>query len=439
MDWLRRAAETRPDAPAVVTAERSILYGELDRAADGVASIVCGGGMEGGGVALWGDRTVETIAAFWGILRAGAAPVLLAPGSPPEEQRRRSRLGGARGLWSTPDGGIGRLVGRGDFVPPSAGFPEEGARTVLFTSGSEGAARPVVLTGSNVAASVAGARDRLGNGPDDPWLCVLPLHHVGGLSILWRQAEQAAPVNLHGRFDAESVAAALGRVAYASLVPTMLQWVLAAGPAGGATLLVGGAPASPDLLRRALQAGLPALQTYGMTETASQVCTVAPGRIEEEMGTVGRPIVGAEVRVVVSDEPAVGVEGRIQVRGAMVSPGAPGETRDPASWLVTGDVGILDEAGRLAVVGRADRMLLTGGENVHPAAVEGVLESHPGVVRARVFGEPDDRWGQRVVAEVIIDGVDPESLRTWAAGLLHPAQVPKEIRPVETLTAKLEE
>jgi o-succinylbenzoate---CoA ligase len=439
MDWLRRAAEARPDGAAAIAGECTVSYAELDRAADGVASIVCGGGIEGGGVALWGDRTVETIAAFWGIMRAGVAPVLLDPTSPPDEQRRRSRSGRARGLWSPPDGGIERLAGRGDFVPPSSGFPEDEARAVLFTSGTEGEARPVVLTGSNVAASVAGTRDRLGNGPDDHWLCVLPLHHVGGLSILWRQAEQAAPVVLHDRFDEGAVAGALAHVAYASVVPTMLERVLAAGPHGGATLLVGGAPASADLIRRALRAGLLALQTYGMTETASQVCTVAPGRIEEEMGTVGRPIAGAEVRVVVADEPVVDVEGRIHVRGAMVSPGAPGEDREPGSWFVTGDVGVLDDAGRLTVAGRADRMIVTGGENVHPAAVEGVLESHPGVVRARVFGEPDDRWGQRVVAEVIVDGIGVGPLRRWVAERLAPAQVPKEIRPVDAIAGKLEE
>jgi o-succinylbenzoate---CoA ligase len=439
MDWLRRAAQARPDAPAVVTEGRRVSYGDLDRAADGVASIVCGGGLSGAGVALWGDRSVETVAAMWGILRSAATPVLLDPAAPPEEQRRRSRLGGARGLWSTPDGGIDRLVGRGGFEPPASGFPDPAARAVLFTSGTEGAARPAVLTGSNIAASVAGTRDRLGNGPDDPWLCVLPLHHVGGLSILWRQAEQGALVVLEERFDERRAAGALARVAFASLVPTMLERVLTTGVGGGAIVLVGGGPARSDLVRRAWAAGLIPLATYGMTETASHVCAVAPDRVEEEMGTVGRPIAGAEVRVVASNEAVVGAEGRIHVRGSMVSRGAPGEEREPASWLITGDLGILDGAGRLIVTGRADAVILTGGEKVHPSPVEAVIASYPGVKGARVFGEPDDDWGQRVVAEVVLDGSDVESLRRWAAQRLAPAQVPKEIRAVDAIHGKLEE
>jgi O-succinylbenzoic acid--CoA ligase len=277
----------------------------------------------------------------------------------------------------------------------------------------------VTLTGSNVAASVAGSRDRLSNEADDRWLGVLPFTHVGGLSVVWRQAERGAPVVL-----AASVTEA-SSVSFASVVPTMLRRAMSAGTLRGVRALVGGGPMSTGLLQEAIGSGIIALQTYGMTETASQVCTTHPDRLEDEIGTAGTPIRGAEIRI--------GSDGRIAVRGAMVAAGL----GDASGWFVTNDLGEVDDGGRLVVRGRADATILTGGENVHPERVQAVLEGHPGVAAARVFGEPDDEWGSRVVAEVVVDGVGPEDLRAWAARQLHPAEIPKEIRMVESIQSKL--
>jgi o-succinylbenzoate---CoA ligase len=216
-------------------------------------------------------------------------------------------------------------------------------------------------------------------------------------------------------------------VALASVVSTMLRRAIAAGRLGGSRVLVGGGPASVDLLLRAHDAGMLPLQTYGMTEAGSQVCTVAPERFEEELGTAGQPIHGAEVRV----EP----DGRIAVRGAMVV----SCFTDADGWFVTNDLGTLDADGRLVVRGRADAVIVTGGENVHPERVRAVLEGHPGVVATRVFGESDDEWGTRVVAEVVAEGVSADGLRSWAVPRLTPAEVPKEIRIVELIQSKLME
>ena len=150
-----------------------------------------------------------------------------------------------------------------------------------------------------------------------------------------------------------------------------------------AEVLVGGGPADPALLRRAIDAGIPALQTYGMTETCSQVCTVAPEDAERDLGTAGRPLTGAAV--------AVDDDGRVRVRGPMVSAGYLGEEPRSDEWFVTGDLGSIDPEGRLT--GRADAVIVTGGENVHPALVERALRTVAGVVDARVSGEPDAEWG----------------------------------------------
>jgi len=441
MDWLARAAGERATATALVVGERSISYGELDRAADAIASIVMDSGLAGGAVALWGVRDASTVAALWGIPRGNATVVPIDPRLPPAEAMRLTRQAGVNGLWALPDGGIDRLLARPKGQGhPGWGPPHPDARFVVFTSGSEGAYKGVVITGANVEASVLGSRLRLGNGPDDSWLCVLPLFHVGGLSIPWRQAEAGAPVVLEDGFDATRTAALLSKVGFASLVPTMLRRVLDAGPGAGGTVLLGGGPSDPALLARSLESGIVPLQTYGMTETTSQVCTVGPDEVEASLGTAGAPIAGGEVRITRDGVVAgIGVEGRIEVRGPMVSPGYLGaEPRRPDAWLITGDLGVLDDAGRLTVSGRADALIVTGGENVHPVMVERTLRGCPGVADARVFGVPDREWGRRVVAEIVLDGVTVTQVREWARGRLSAAAVPKEWRVVPRLVGKLD-
>lgn len=435
MDSLARSARDHPDAPALITSDRVVTYAEVDRAADGVAHQVrTSGTLAGHPVAFWGDRTPEAVAAVWGIPRAGVPAIPVDPSLPAAVSMEATRAVGVRGLWSPPDGGFDRLASmdRSRSAGPSGGY-------VVMTSGSLGQRKGVRLTAANVDASVAASATRLLHGPGDSWLCVLPLFHVGGLAILWRQAAAGAPVVLHERFDVERAAAALGEVTFASFVPVMLSRMLAAGATGGDRLrvvLVGGAAADVGLLAEARDRGIPAIPTYGMTETASQVATPDPG--DPLDGTVGTALPGAELRVVRDGEPRVGVEGRIQVRGAMVSPGYVGEVeRAPGEWFVTGDLGVLDSAGRLTVTGRADAVIVTGGENVHPSQVESLLRQVPGIREARVSGMPDAEWGQVIAAEVVT-GLSLPELEAAVASF-PPMLRPRRWSLVERITEKLDE
>ncbi len=402
MDLLASAADANPDAPAVITAERTVSFAELDRAANGVASILSASGSLGSrAVAFWGDRSIETVAAVWGIPRAGVTAVAVDPHAAPAVAMEATRAAGVRGLWVAPTGGFDRLLDRAA-EHPTMSRPD--ASYVVFTSGSEGRPRGVLLTDDNVAAAVAGSRERLGNGPGDAWLCVLPLFHVAGLSVLWRQAESGAPVVLLDRFDAAAVAAALDTVTFASLVPVMLQRVLDVGGewADLVAVLIGGAAADDRLISTARSAGIPAVPSYGMTETCSQIATASPGGTLD--GSVGLPLPRAEVRVMAGDAVVVGAEGRIEVRGPMVSPGYVGEPLRPKeAWLRTGDLGLIDDLGRLTVLGRADSVIITGGENVHPGAVEAELRVHPDIRGVRVYGIADEEWGAIVAADVETD------------------------------------
>ena len=431
MDWLRRAAHQHPDRPAVAVGGSSLVYGELDGLADRVAAAVRGAGpVLGARVAYWGEGSLRAVAAAWGVPRSGAWAVPLSTDLPAAAAMDLTRAARVRGLWAL--GSDADLEGLRPAEPVERGGPDDPeARFVVFSSGTEGAPRGIVLTGGNVAAAVAASRRLLGNGPGDRWLCVLPTSHVGGLSILWRSAEAAGTVLLEERFDAGRVAGILagGEAEYASLVPTMLQRVLAAHPGpyeGVKAVLVGGGPADPRLVERALDAGLPVLTTYGSTETCSQVATVAPGEERLSLGTVGRPLDGLEVRI--------GATGRIEVRGpAVAEETVEGRFREAADWLETGDLGGFDEDGRLVVEGRADRVIVTGGLNVDPEAVEAVLAGHPAVGDVRVIGEPDPEWGTAVVAEVVpAPGVrwDEAAVAGWARRRLGGARTPKRWRTV---------
>jgi len=437
LDWLHLSAQKDPRAPALIAAAETISYGDLDTAASEVASTVIGSGVRAGHrVALRGDGTPGTVAALWGIARAGVTAVVLDSRLPAAEAMALASRAGVRAVWGREQFMVKQIH---LFAERGWGPPHPDFRAVVFTSGTKGAARPVVLTGANIDAATASSQRRLGIGAGDRWLCVLPLYHVGGLSILWRVAREGGTVLLEERFDPERVAELLGETTFVSLVPTMLRRLLdvVADPFPGLRgVLVGGAAADPALLERALEAGLPVLATYGMTETASQVATVAPGEEQRGIGTVGRPLDGFEVRIVGDDGAVLGSggAGRIEVRGPAVAPGfLDGPERKPDEWLTTGDVGVFDDSGRLSVLGRADDVIVTGGENVHPAEVEAAIRVYPGVADARVFGADDSEWGLAISADVVVDdpmGFELGELERYVRTRLPGFKVPKHWRLV---------
>ncbi|MBA3708284.1 MAG: long-chain fatty acid--CoA ligase, partial [Planctomycetes bacterium] len=163
-------------------------------------------------------------------------------------------------------------------------------------------------------------------------------------------------------------------------------------------------------------------QTYGLTECASQVCTVAPDEVAAHRGQAGRPLSGMEVAIHRADgsRAPIGESGAIAVRGAALFSGyeEDGDLRDrqPSDrWFATGDLGELDRDGFLTVHCRRLDLIISGGENVYPAAVEAVLETHPRIREAGVCGVPDEEWGQLVVAVVVADGAPPENaeMEAW--------------------------
>jgi O-succinylbenzoic acid--CoA ligase len=216
---------------------------------------------------------------------------------------------------------------------------------------------------------------------------------------------------MHERFCAEAAADEIAtRSTLVSVVPTTLARLLDAGlrhPPRLRAALVGGAPITATLLERAAAAGVPTVSTYGLTEACSQVTTGGP------------PLFCTRVRI--------GARREILVSGPTVAPAALAGD----GWLHTGDEGALDAAGTLTVTGRAGDTIITGGENVAPAEVEAVLESHPAVAEAAVHGAPDPEWGERVVATLVLrDGetATDDDLRGYCRVRLAGYKVPRVFR-----------
>jgi o-succinylbenzoate---CoA ligase len=416
--WLRGAAAQRPDRVALEADAQAVTYGQLDgRAARGARRLAARGVGPGDRVGLALPAGIAFVEAFHACLRLGAVavPIDLRLGA---AERAAQTSGTALVLVEPLDGPEAE-------ADVTRRQPPEAVAAVVHTSGTTGRSRPVELTYGNWEASAQGSAARLGVQSAQRWLCALPLSHVGGLSIVVRSAIYGTTAILHERFDADAVAAALAsrRVTLVSLVPTMLGRLVGSGARPGPALqcaLVGGAPLSGRLAQAALEAGFPLAQTYGLTEGCSQVTTSEIG----EPSTAGRPLDGTTVEIA--------PDGEILVAGPSVAPGAVGVD----GFLHTGDLGRLDGRGRLTVTGRKAELVISGGENVAPAEVEAVLESHPDVAEAAVHGRPEPEWGEAVVAAVVlIPGrrVSAEQLRAHCRDRLARFKVPRTIELVPSL------
>jgi O-succinylbenzoic acid--CoA ligase len=468
-DLVAHRAAATPDRTALVDADRDrvLTYRELDERVGRRAAALADLGIESGDrVALLSPTSAAVVDLAHAAVRVGATLVLLNAEltvgelSPQVERADVDAVlaapdlrGTAREVADAPVAAVeepgedaapaGALGLADDPIEDPATVGRDWTQLVLFTSGTTGEPKGVRLTAGNLVASATASSFRLGVAPDDRWLVCLPTYHMGGLAPVVRAALYGTTVVLQRQFDAARTRQVLADrdVTGVSLVPTMLTRLLDAGwqpPDDLRFVLLGGAPASGRLIDRCERRGVPVHPTYGTTETASQIATATPRQAFAHEGTVGQPLVTTDVTVVDEDgEPLPpGETGELVVDGPTVTPGYLDGDRTAAAFgprgLHTGDVGYRDDDGRLWVVGRLDDVVVTGGENVHPAEVADVLRTHPAVEDVAVVGLPDEEWGERLAALVVGD-VDHDELAAHCRDRLAAFKVPKTWASAEAL------
>ena len=419
--WLPRAAAARGEQVALSTPQGEWSYARLHAAAQVAAGeLAARGARRGERVAIALPAGLEFAQVLHACLLLGAVAVPVDLRLSGAEQAHVA--GGAAVLVEEP---IGERGERTD-APVHATHDLDATALVIHTSGTTAEPRAVELSYGNILWSALGSAVALGLQARERWLCALPVSHVGGVSILLRSAIYATSAVVHERFEVDRVKHALESedVTLVSLVATTLARLLDAGlqaPPSLRCALTGGGPVPDALLDRARAAAVPVALTYGLTESCSQATTTPVAEItaasaDRGATTAGPPLFCTRLQIA--------ADGEILVAGPTIARAARGHD----GWLHTGDLGELDDAGRLRVSGRSADTIVSGGENVAPAEVEAVLEAHPLVLEAAVLGRTDPEWGEAVTAIVVARPaaqLDVEELRAHCARALAPYKVPK--------------
>jgi fatty-acyl-CoA synthase len=289
---------------------------------------------------------------------------------------------------------------------------------IMYTSGTTGRPKGAMLTHGNLLWNNINATLAFDNSVDDTTLVCAPLFHIGGLNVTPLTAfMKGAEVVLMRSFDPGGVLELIARHRVTTMfgVPAMFLFMsqhpgfAAADLSSIRVLICGGAPVPEALIRLYGARGLTFAQGYGLTETAPFVTLVPAGEALEKVGSAGLPAFFTDVMLVddAGQEVATGERGEVVVRGPNVMKGywnRPEATADAIrnGWFHTGDVATRDADGYYYIVDRKKDMIISGGENVYPAEVEDCLYQHPDVAEAAVIGMPDERWGETVLAIVVL-------------------------------------
>jgi O-succinylbenzoic acid--CoA ligase len=378
-----------------------------------------------GVVATWAPTSLDHLLVLLGALRRGALVAPISFRLPKAEAIDRARHLGAKDLW-TQEGSAcqSRIDLAADAAPVLTSrtllHEMHSPGTLLHTSGSSGHPRIVYHDLAAHIANAEGSAHRLPLEPGCGWLLQLPLNHVSGFSIPIRSLLSGAAVVFS---DSEYEA-----VTHLSLVPTQLQRLLDSGAPLHRlrAVLVGGGPISSALVERAICAGVPLHLTYGMTESASQICTTE--RLVETPNPLhaGAPLPGREVRI--SDAGEIQIRSPILAKKSLGPEGRWEDLADADGWFSTGDLGEFTAEGNLVIQGRRDRLIISGGENIQPELIEALLLEIPGVRRAVVVGKSHPEFGERPVAFLAGD-FETSEVRQFLARRLERFAIPQSFHP----------
>jgi acyl-CoA synthetase (AMP-forming)/AMP-acid ligase II len=454
------AADRVPGRVAVTVDGEPVTHAELDEAAGRVAAWLEERVRPGDRVLLAAGASIGFVRCYLGALQAGAVVVLANPGYTAAELGHLVADSGAALAFADPEPArrLSSLAAGSPLtvdvreLPEGSGRARRADRVILgpddtallaYTSGTTGTPKGVPLTHRQLALSIRSPMAAWRWNEDDVLVHALPLYHQHGLGGLHTALIAGSTVHIRAKFTPADLAQAIeaSRASAVFAVPTIYQALMDAPlpPFTGLRLAVcGSAPLSPALAGRLpdLLGRLPLIR-YGTTETGLDVSNPFG---DPHGDTIGIPLPGVLTRIWSAErggEAAPGQDGEIQLRGPQVFGGYwhdPAATESAFSrdgWFRTGDIGAVDPAtGHLLIRGRTKEMIITGGLNVYPREVEIALEAHPAVAEAAVAGVPDERWGERVTAWVVVRdgrGFDEAGLIAHARTRLAGYKCPKRV------------
>ncbi|MCY3658588.1 MAG: class I adenylate-forming enzyme family protein [Caldilineaceae bacterium] len=430
-DWLAAQSAANPSNPFLHLEHEQLTFGDVEAMVGHVCLFLQAAvpTMKGHNAAIWNTDSKLTVILLFACARLGWPVTVLAPALPSAVLARHLAqvpltlllFGAGKGPNEahsrTFDGAVEQLavempVAGSDSSAPiwrqpnahTVGNPDlEWIQGWVFTSGTTGTPKAVTVTFGNLLWSTAASSYRLGYQISDCWLHCMPLHHIGGLALLFRSLIFGFSLCMRSRFDQHEVRDFMerGTVTHAALVPTMLARLLDANldlTAPGQrfrTVLAGGAKVAESLRSECGERGLDVVASYGMTESCSHIAAERPGRTSRSGEGPALRHAGIQIRNVDGERLPAEHQGTIWIKGPQLSSSC---ELDGQGWFRTGDWGMLDDNGSVHVLDRQDGVFVSGGENVSSRHVAESLMEFPGIEHAWVTGVPDREWGHRVVA-----------------------------------------
>jgi O-succinylbenzoic acid--CoA ligase len=412
LDWVAKAAATHPQQMAFEQGDLQLSFLDVERTTARLAYALQKEGWKRGDIlCTWMPPDLGHHLLLLAALRSGLVIHPIQPRLPQKKAEEAAAMLGNQPLMKEcpPEG-----EKRSEDLGVDPGQPA----TVLSTSGSMDGPKALVHSLRAHLAAASASQTLLPVGPGRGWVQTLPLCHVSGLSILFRCILHGGTIRLGGLQRSGD---------YLSLVPPQLEDLLGSNTPleNFSGLLCGGAPFPEKLLRKAMEGGAKVHLTYGMTETASQICTSPALLLNDPPITCGHPLRGRSV--------SIDPEGEIFIKSDSLAMGTLEDGKLVPlklinGWLATGDCGTMDAKG-LMITGRKDRMFISGGENLHPELIEQAILQLPGVRRCAVVSLPDERYGRIPCAFLAGEGFDFDQLQQSLRRELPGFAVPKFVFP----------
>ncbi|MCO4849567.1 o-succinylbenzoate--CoA ligase [Bacillus vallismortis] len=449
-NWLMQRAELTPERIALIYGNQTVTFAELLSASKRMAAQLAAHSVrKGDTAAILLQNRAEMVYAVHACFLLGVKAVLL--NTKLSTHERLFQLEDSRARFLVTDSSFDKqhyehivqtidvdelMKGAAVEMEIQAYMQLDQTATLMYTSGTTGKPKGVQQTFGNHYFSAVSSALNLGITEQDRWLIALPLFHISGLSALFKSVIYGMTVVLHQRFSVSDVLDSINRhqVTMLSAVQTMLASLLAETsrcPESIRCILLGGGPAPLPLLEECREKGFPVFQSYGMTETCSQIVTLSPEFSMEKLGSAGKPLFSCEIKIERDGQPCKPFEhGEIMVKGPNVMKSyfnreSANEASFQNGWLKTGDLGYLDSEGFLYVLDRRSDLIISGGENIYPAEVESVLLSHPAVAEVGVSGAEDKKWGNVPHAFLVLHKpVSAEDLTAYCKERLAKYKIP---------------